>query len=59
MAVDLFELASGYLNSSTVSKIAGILGESPSSTQKAVDVAVPALAGVACIEHQRLRAPAI
>jgi OmpA-OmpF porin, OOP family len=48
MAVDLFELASGYLNSSTVSKIAGILGESPSSTQKAVDVAVPALAGVAC-----------
>lgn len=48
MAVDLFELASRYLNSSAVSKIAGILGESTSATQKAVDVAVPALAGVAC-----------
>jgi OmpA-OmpF porin, OOP family len=48
MAVDLFGLASGYLNSSTVSKIAGILGESPAATLKAVDVAVPALTGVAC-----------
>jgi hypothetical protein len=33
MAVDLFELASGYLNSSAVSKIAGILGESPSEPE--------------------------
>ena len=48
MAVDLFELASGCLNSSVVSKIAGILGESPAATQRAVEVAVPTLAGAAC-----------
>jgi OmpA-OmpF porin, OOP family len=48
MAVDLFDLARGYLNSSAVSTIAGILRESPSATQKAVDASVSALAGVAC-----------
>ena len=48
MAVDLFELASGFLNPSVVSKIAGIVGESPAATQRAVEVTVPTLAGAAC-----------
>jgi OmpA-OmpF porin, OOP family len=48
MAVDLFELAKQYLNPSVVSKIAGVLGENSFTTQKAVDLTVPTLAGVAC-----------
>jgi len=48
MAANLFELLSGSLPSSVVSKMAEIIGESPALTQKAVDVAIPALAGAAC-----------
>ena len=48
MAGNLLELISGYLTPSIVSKMAGIVGESPALTQKAVDVAVPTLAGAAC-----------
>jgi OmpA-OmpF porin, OOP family len=48
MAGSLLELISGYLTPSVVSKMAGIVGESPALTQKAVDVAVPTLAGAAC-----------
>ena len=48
MAGNLLELISGYLTPSVVSKMAGIVGESPALTQKAVDVAVPTLAGAAC-----------
>jgi OmpA-OmpF porin, OOP family len=48
MAGNLFDLVSGYLTPSVVSKLAAIAGESPALTQKAVDVAIPALAGAAC-----------
>jgi OmpA-OmpF porin, OOP family len=48
MASDLFDLAKGYLNPSIVSKMAEIVGESPAATQRAIDVAVPTLAGAAC-----------
>jgi OmpA-OmpF porin, OOP family len=48
MAANLFELLSGYLTPSVVTKMAEIVGESPAQTQKAVDVAIPALAGAAC-----------
>jgi OmpA-OmpF porin, OOP family len=48
MAIDLLNLAKGYLTPSAVSKIAEVIGESPAATQKAIDVAVPTLAGVAC-----------
>jgi OmpA-OmpF porin, OOP family len=48
MAVDLLDLAKGYLTPSTVSKIAETIGENPAATQKAIEVAVPTLAGVAC-----------
>ena len=48
MAGNLLELISGYLTPSIVSKMAGIVGESPALTQKAVDVAIPTLAGAAC-----------
>ena len=41
MAGNLLELISGYLTPSIVSKMAGIVGESPALTQKAVDVAIP------------------
>jgi OmpA-OmpF porin, OOP family len=48
MAGNLFDLVSGYLTPSVVSKMAAVVGESPALTQKAVDVAIPALAGAAC-----------
>ena len=48
MAGNLLELISGYLTPSIVSKMAGIVGESPALTQRAVDVAVATLAGAAC-----------
>jgi OmpA-OmpF porin, OOP family len=48
MPFDLLELANGYLTPGIVSKIAGIIGESPAATQRAVEVAVPTLAGAAC-----------
>lgn len=48
MAGNLLELIGGYLTPTVVSKMAGIVGESPAVTQKAVDVAIPTLAGAAC-----------
>jgi len=48
MAANLFELLSGSLTPSVVSKMADVVGESPALTQKALDVAIPALAGAAC-----------
>ena len=48
MAANLFELLSGSLAPSVVSKMADIVGENPAQTQKAVDLAIPALAGAAC-----------
>ncbi len=48
MAGNLLELISGYLTPSVVSRMAGMVGESPAVTQKAVDVTIPTLAGAAC-----------
>jgi outer membrane protein OmpA-like peptidoglycan-associated protein len=48
MAVDLLDLAKGYFTPSTISRIAETIGETPAATQKAIEVAVPTLAGVAC-----------
>ena len=48
MAGNLLDLISGYLTPSVVSRMAGMVGESPAVTQKAVDVAIPTLAGAAC-----------
>jgi OmpA-OmpF porin, OOP family len=48
MAFDLFELVNSHLTPTVVSKISGIIGESPAATQRAVDLAIPALAGAAC-----------
>jgi OOP family OmpA-OmpF porin len=48
MAGNLLELISGSLTPSVVSRMSGIVGESPAVTQKAVDVAIPTLAGAAC-----------
>lgn len=48
MAGNLLDLIGGYLNPSVVSRLAGIVGESPEVTQKAVNIAIPTLAGAAC-----------
>jgi len=48
MAGNLLDLIGGYLNPSVVSRIAGIVGENPAVTQKAVNIAIPTLAGAAC-----------
>lgn len=48
MAGNFLDLISGYLTPSVVSRMAGMVGESPAVTQKAVDVAIPTLAGAAC-----------
>lgn len=48
MAGNLLELISGYLTPSVVSRMAGMVGENPAVTQKAVDLAIPTLAGAAC-----------
>lgn len=48
MAGNLLDLIGGYLTPSVVSRMAGIVGESPEVTQKAVSVAIPTLAGAAC-----------
>ena len=48
MAGNLLDLIGGYLTPSVVTKMAGIVGESPDVTQKAVNIAIPTLAGSAC-----------
>ena len=48
MAGNLLDLLGGYLTPSVVSRMAGIVGESPAVTQKAVNIAIPTLAGAAC-----------
>jgi outer membrane protein OmpA-like peptidoglycan-associated protein len=48
MALNLIDLAKDYLTPDVVSKIAGLVGESPEATQRALGAVVPSLAGVAC-----------
>ena len=48
MAGNLLDLIGGYLNPSVISRIAGIVGKNPAVTQKAVNIAIPTLAGAAC-----------
>jgi len=43
MSLNLLEIAKGHLNSAVVGKIGGLLGESESATQSAVNGAVPSL----------------
>lgn len=50
MALNLIDLAKDYLTSDVISKISGLVGESPASTQKAMAAVVPSLAGIACNE---------
>ena len=50
MALNLIDLAKDYLTPDTISKMAGLVGESPAATQKALEAIVPSLAGIAC--HQ-------
>lgn len=45
MALNLVELAMNYLTPDVIGKIAGMIGESPASTQKAVGSAIPSLLG--------------
>lgn len=47
MAADLIDLAKQFLTPDLISKMSGLVGESPTLTQKAMDLAVPALAGAA------------
>ena len=48
MALNLIDLAKDYLTPDVLSKMAGLVGESPAATQKAVGAIVPSLAGIAC-----------
>lgn len=48
MALNLIDLAKDYLTPDVISKMAGLVGESPAATQKAMGAIVPSLAGVAC-----------
>ena len=48
MALNLIDLAKDYLTPDVMSKMAGLVGESPAATQKAVGAIVPSLAGIAC-----------
>jgi OOP family OmpA-OmpF porin len=48
MALNLIDLAKDYLTPDVLSKMAGLVGESPANTQKAMTAIVPSLAGVAC-----------
>lgn len=48
MALNLIDLAKDYLTPDVVSKMAGVVGESPAATQRAVGAIVPSLAGIAC-----------
>ena len=50
MALNLIDLAKDYLTPDVVSKMAGLVGETPAATQKAMGAVVPSLAGIAC--HQ-------
>ena len=43
MAIDLMGLVKAALNSDTINKLSSNLGESPASTQKALDAGIPAL----------------
>lgn len=49
-ALNLIDLAKDYLTPDVLSKISGLIGESPASTQKAMAAVVPSLAGIACNE---------
>ncbi len=48
MALNLIDLAKDYLTPDVLSKMSGLVGESPAATQKAVGAIVPSLAGIAC-----------
>jgi OmpA-OmpF porin, OOP family len=48
MALNLIDLTKEYLTPDVISKMAGIVGESPEATGRAVGAIVPSLAGVAC-----------
>jgi|SRR5271157_365461 len=48
MALNLIDLAKDYLTPDVLSKLSGLVGESPAATQKAVGAIVPSLAGIAC-----------
>jgi len=48
MALNLIDLAKDYLTPDAISKMAGLVGESPAATQKALGAIVPSLAGIAC-----------
>jgi len=50
MTPNLLELVEGYLTPEVISKISGLVGESPNSTQKALGTIVPSLTAAAC--HQ-------
>ncbi|MDQ2711437.1 MAG: OmpA family protein [Acidobacteriota bacterium] len=47
MAASLIDLAKEYLTPDLISKLSGIVGESPAVTQRAMDMVVPSLAGAA------------
>ncbi len=47
MAANLIDLAKQYLTPDLISKMSGLVGESPSLTQRAMDMVVPGLAGAA------------
>jgi OmpA-OmpF porin, OOP family len=48
MALNLIDLAKDYLTPDVISKMAGLVGETPAATQKAMGAIVPSLAGIAC-----------
>ena len=48
MALNLIDLAKDYLTPDVLSKMSGLVGESPAATQKAMGAIVPSLAGIAC-----------
>jgi hypothetical protein len=50
MSFNLFDLTRAALTPEVIGKLAGIIGETPATTQKAADLIVPSLAGIAC--HQ-------
>src|SRR5271155_6207800 len=48
MALNLIDLAKDYLTPDVLSKMAGLVGESPEATQGAWGAVVPSLPGIAC-----------
>ena len=48
MALNLIDLTKDYLTPDVMSKLTGLVGESPAATQKAVGAIIPSLAGIAC-----------